>query len=482
MSWYLVNPIESGPPGPPGIDGRDGAPGRDGVDGRGIAASAVTYAISNSGTAVPASGWATSIPATTATNPYLWTRIILTYTDGGTNTFYSVSRRGDDGAQGTAGTNGTNGTNGAAGADGAEGLNIWTTASQISTTAGSTQTGVAKVDVTGRTIKIGDLAISSNANSLGYYGRVTAVSSQSSVTVATVASIRGAQGTAGTNGTNGTNGAAGANGRSIYAFTAAIAYATFQTYAIGDLMVNTSTGALNIGTNTSANTSAAAGAVYEKTGANAVTARGNLRGPAGADGSDAAGVSQRANLASTTAANSVTATSIGVTGTLPIANGGTGAVNALAASENIFPNYDMIDTLAGWSSGQSRRRSANNFITDYKLQVSASGILSGDVTGANRVGQGDSKPLLIRWTITGSNQVLYIDPKNYREGEIVFVKIALSGNGVIGGSGIKSYISSSSVNNINIPSCASIRPLVMLIKGSTHLEFAAGIYASFEPS
>jgi hypothetical protein len=51
------------------------------------------------------------------------------------------------------------------------------------------------------------------------------------------------------------------------------------------------------------------------------------------------GVSQRANLSSTTAANSINATAIGVTGTLPIGNGGTGKTNeTLAHTTEITAN------------------------------------------------------------------------------------------------------------------------------------------------
>jgi molybdopterin converting factor small subunit len=49
-----------------------------------------------------------------------------------------------------------------------------------------------------------------------------------------------------------------------------------------------------------------------------------------------AGVSQRANLGSTAAANSITASSIGVTGTLPIASGGTGQTTAAWLTAQAF--------------------------------------------------------------------------------------------------------------------------------------------------
>jgi len=98
---------------------------------------------------------------------------------------------------------------GPTGDTGAEGLNIWSTATAINNTVGGTQAAVTPVAVTGRTIKVGDLVVSSAAGSLGVYGRVTAVASQTSVTVTTIASIRGATGTNGTNGATGNTGPPG---------------------------------------------------------------------------------------------------------------------------------------------------------------------------------------------------------------------------------------------------------------------------------
>ena len=75
---------------------------------------------------------------------------------------------------------------------GPEGLGIWTTASAIN--ASGTTANINPAAVAGRTVKPGDLVVSSHASSPGVYGRVTAVSSQSSVTAAYAGSLRGAAG------------------------------------------------------------------------------------------------------------------------------------------------------------------------------------------------------------------------------------------------------------------------------------------------
>ena len=73
--------------------------GEKGDTGNGIRSSAVTYQASTSGTSVPTGTWSTSIPAVAA-NSYLWTRTVLTYTDGSTSTSYSVGKMGATGATG----------------------------------------------------------------------------------------------------------------------------------------------------------------------------------------------------------------------------------------------------------------------------------------------------------------------------------------------------------------------------------------------
>lgn len=67
-----------------------GAKGDPGATGKGIKSTAVTYQASPSGTTVPTGTWVTSVPATNAVNPYLWTRTVITYTDNTKSTSYAV--------------------------------------------------------------------------------------------------------------------------------------------------------------------------------------------------------------------------------------------------------------------------------------------------------------------------------------------------------------------------------------------------------
>ena len=80
----------------------DGAAGKPGADGKGISSTAVTYQASTNGTSVPSGTWETTIPSVSA-NQYLWTRTIITYTDGTTSTSYSIGKMGANGATGAAG-------------------------------------------------------------------------------------------------------------------------------------------------------------------------------------------------------------------------------------------------------------------------------------------------------------------------------------------------------------------------------------------
>ena len=94
--------------------GQDGNTGKDGIagkDGVGIAATEIMYASSNSATIAPAGGWSTQVP-TVPQGHYLWTKTTWRYTDKTTETGYSVSRNGQDGAKGDPGRDGVPGKNG----------------------------------------------------------------------------------------------------------------------------------------------------------------------------------------------------------------------------------------------------------------------------------------------------------------------------------------------------------------------------------
>lgn len=70
--------------------GRMGTNGTNGSAGRGIKSTAITYQAGSSGTTAPTGTWQTSVPATSASSPYLWTRTIITYTDDTKSTSYAV--------------------------------------------------------------------------------------------------------------------------------------------------------------------------------------------------------------------------------------------------------------------------------------------------------------------------------------------------------------------------------------------------------
>lgn len=97
--------------------GSTGAKGDAGETGNGVKATKVTYQASTSGTTIPTGDWLDSIPTVNA-GQYLWTRTVITYTDGSTSTSYSVGMMGATGATGKGvkstavtyqvGTSGTN--------------------------------------------------------------------------------------------------------------------------------------------------------------------------------------------------------------------------------------------------------------------------------------------------------------------------------------------------------------------------------------
>lgn len=75
--------------------------GTNGTNGTGVTVSSteVTYQKSSSGTSAPTGAWGTSVPSTSA-GEFLWTKTVVTYSDGKSTTSYSVSRNGANGASG----------------------------------------------------------------------------------------------------------------------------------------------------------------------------------------------------------------------------------------------------------------------------------------------------------------------------------------------------------------------------------------------
>ena len=82
--------------------GKMGAKGDTGAAGKGISSTTVTYQASTSGTTVPGGTWGASIPSVAA-NQFLWTRTVISYTDGSSSTSYSIGKMGATGATGSGG-------------------------------------------------------------------------------------------------------------------------------------------------------------------------------------------------------------------------------------------------------------------------------------------------------------------------------------------------------------------------------------------
>ena len=80
--------------------------GNTGATGNGISKADITYAASSSNTSAPTSGWQSTPPSVSA-GQYLWTKTVFTYTNGGTETQYSVAKQGATGAAGADALTGT---------------------------------------------------------------------------------------------------------------------------------------------------------------------------------------------------------------------------------------------------------------------------------------------------------------------------------------------------------------------------------------
>lgn len=81
------------------IKGATGSTGATGATGNGISSAEVTYQASSSGTTTPTGTWSSTIPSVAA-GSYLWTKTVFTYTNGDTDTQYSVAKQGATGAAG----------------------------------------------------------------------------------------------------------------------------------------------------------------------------------------------------------------------------------------------------------------------------------------------------------------------------------------------------------------------------------------------
>lgn len=64
-----------------------------------VSSTSVTYQASSSGTTAPTGAWQPSVPSV-AQGQYLWTRTVVSYSDGKSTTSYSVSRQGVNGSAG----------------------------------------------------------------------------------------------------------------------------------------------------------------------------------------------------------------------------------------------------------------------------------------------------------------------------------------------------------------------------------------------
>ena len=89
-------------------DGEKGEDGADGSPGVGVESATITYAASTSGTVHPTDGWSETIPSVPS-GQYLWTRTVWLYTNGMSETSYSVSMMGERGPQGPQGDQGNDG-------------------------------------------------------------------------------------------------------------------------------------------------------------------------------------------------------------------------------------------------------------------------------------------------------------------------------------------------------------------------------------
>lgn len=94
-----------------GNTGAQGTPGAKGDPGSSITikSKSVTYQSGSSGTSAPTGTWSTTVPSVSA-GQYLWTKTVVTYSDGTSTEAYSVARQGNNGTNGSNGKDGVSPT------------------------------------------------------------------------------------------------------------------------------------------------------------------------------------------------------------------------------------------------------------------------------------------------------------------------------------------------------------------------------------
>lgn len=154
-----------------------GTNGTNGTDGTSvtITSTEVKYQASSSGTTTPTGTWKTDVP-TVNNGQFLWTRTIVTYSDGKSTTSYSVAYKG---------TNGTDGKDGEDGQDGADAIHMTITASNgtvFKNSSGSTVL-TAHVFVGGVEQSITDAGVCGSYGSVKWYKGTTSVKTGKTLTV-----------------------------------------------------------------------------------------------------------------------------------------------------------------------------------------------------------------------------------------------------------------------------------------------------------
>ena len=116
-----------------------GKQGIKGETGNGVKTASTTYQLSTSGTTIPTGTWS-STPLAPTNTQYLWTKTVLTFTDGTTHTFYSVGGKSLAGAQGAKGDTGATGTTPTIKCANGANINVVGTPSVTASTSGTTTT------------------------------------------------------------------------------------------------------------------------------------------------------------------------------------------------------------------------------------------------------------------------------------------------------------------------------------------------------